>query len=90
MELKAGEKNTSKHIHMPSSPPKFERIILTYEDMHAVLVEKVEEVCLLRLLRRGEHIFWVEEGPDDASQLNTVAHLGVVVTRHLLDDDVHQ
>ena len=65
-------------------------MLLTYEDMHAVLVEKVEEVSLLRLLRRGEHIFWVEEGPDDASQLNTISHLGVVVTRHLLDDDVHQ
>ena len=77
MELKRQKKRTRQKIFIFRRRHQNlrEALLLTYEDMHAVLVEKVEEVSLLRLLRRGEHIFWVEEGPDDPHQLHGCTHV---------------
>ena len=43
---------------------------LTNKDMHAVFVEVVEEVCLLRLVDGGEHVFWVQQRPDNTESVS--------------------
>ena len=64
--------------------------VRTYEDVHAVFVKVVEEVGLLRFVDAGEHVLRVEEGPNDAHELDGAAHLGVGVADHLLNYHVHQ
>ena len=44
---------------------------LTYENVHAMLVEVVEEVGLLGLVDGGEHVFRVKKHSDDVCQLKT-------------------
>ncbi len=58
--------------------------------MHAVLVEVVEEVRLLRLVDGSQHVLGVQQHPDDVSQLDSVAHFRIGVAIHLLDDYAHQ
>ena len=43
--------------------------------MHAVFVEVVEEVSLLRLVDTGQHILGVQQGSDDAHKLHRRAHV---------------
>ena len=49
--------------------------------VHAVLVEVVEEVSLLRLVDAGQHVLRVQQCPDYAHQLHSsaAAALGVVL-----------
>lgn len=63
---------------------------LTDQDVRAVFVEETEEIRLLRLVDRGQHVLWIEQGPYDAHQLDCAASFRVAVTSHLLNDDVHQ
>ena len=53
-----------------------------------MFVEMVEEVSLLRLVDASQHVLGVQEGADDAHQLDRGPH--VCVADHALDDDVHQ
>ena len=48
----------------------------------------IEEISLLRLVDAGQHVLGVQQGADDAHQLDRGAH--VCVADHALDDDVHQ
>ena len=43
--------------------------------VHAVLVEVVEEVSLLRLVDAGQHVLRVQQCPDYAHQLHSSAHV---------------
>ena len=58
--------------------------------MHAVLVEIVQEIRLLRLVHRRQHVLRVQQHSDDVGQLNSVAHFRICVAVHLLDNYVHE
>ena len=58
--------------------------------MHAVLVEEVQEVSLLRLVHRGQHVLRVEQHPNDVGELAGIAQSRILVAVHLLDDHVHE
>lgn len=48
-----------------------------HKHVHAMLVEKVEKVRLLRLVDGGQHVLWVHQEPQNATQLHGSTKLWV-------------
>ena len=67
---------------LPITPPSSQLTV------HAMFVEMIEEISLLRLVEAGQHVLGVQQGADDAHQLHGGPH--VCVADHALDYNVHQ